>query len=83
MHRDTIRVNIDTINAVKVLSDEKEVDNIVGNDTKASKKNKSDLELNRIPHDHRVDNRNFTKAKPSLPIPKTNQIFILTYCCNY
>lgn len=46
MNKDTIRVNIDTINAVKVISDEKEVDNIGGSDNKASIKIRSDLELN-------------------------------------
>ena len=46
MNKDTIRVNIDTINAVKVISDEKEVDNIAGSDNKASIKIMSDLELN-------------------------------------
>ena len=36
LNRATIRVNIDTINAVKVISDEKEVDNIGGSDNKAA-----------------------------------------------
>ena len=46
MNKDTIRVNIDTINAVKVISDEKEADNIRGSHNKASIKIWSDLELN-------------------------------------
>lgn len=46
MNSDTIAVNIDTINAVKVISDEKEVDTIGGSDNKASIKIRGDLELN-------------------------------------